>query len=659
MIILNFNIVLNASDKQLLVEGGFMSGIKFYSQYDMSCGWNLQKIIEKVNSGAIEYEWGITDVLDFHNVLKYISIERFSNHIVNETSIDIKTYEKRIKQKIGMFISCHKDVFIKLYDEIDFDNTDDFFDVFEDYKLYQRIEINNFRRFLEKENVHIYTVLKFKRVTEYFDEAVKVVLLSNSMNSEIILSKYLKEDDLILPPSLTETQTLSLIDEYIDSLLVNINVLRKIITFPAGHGLNIPDKIRLHAKRKAKDEEERMFNNGTGIESGIMITYPKNQDEAILVNMDGRTADIKVSRNWIEENLDYPTLWNNFIYLYCFVDDKMRLEFDSKISEMGAIESAIQPNGKYLYNTSFSFGFKEMLSNAEIYSYTKVLSTLGVRLEEMIEWFFSIYLKEEFKINDFILKMPSKGSSYFEKCRTILPEIDRTFKQYNLLIEEGMIDQELIQMSSSSVKNKDIKSYNEKKYVYSSSDWYITASFLLFSDQSSIFYLPNKEKKYRNFLNLMIFEKTTKKDFQEYQLQRMQWLFDNSLICESDEGYLEFVDRKVIYVLKELYYKEVMSFWHYPKNIREVIDEFSNRKLVNFESRLFSKNEQDYFDYYFNKSKFTNGHDIRNRYLHGTNTNDERQYEIDYHLILKLFAIIVIKINDDLCIKEDYIGNLQ
>jgi hypothetical protein len=636
-----------------------MAGIKFYSEYDMVCDWELKEIIEKVNSGAIESGWGISDVLDFHNILKYISIERFSNYIVHETSIDIKAFEKRIKQKIGMFAGYHKDIFISLYDEIDFDKTDDFFEVFEDYKLYQRIEIDDFRRFLEKENVHIYTVLKFKRVTEYFDEAVKVAILSNSRNAEIILSKYLKENNLILPPSLTETQILCLIDEYIDSPLVDINALRKIITFPVGQGLNIPDKIRLHAKRKAKDEEERIFNNGTGIETGVIISYPKDQNEAILVNMDGRTADIKVSRSWIEENLDFPTLWNNFIYVYNFVDCKMRLEFDSKKSEMGVLESAIRPNSEHLYNVSSSFIFKEMLSNAEIYSYAKVLNAVGVRLEEMIEWFFNNYLKEEFQINNFIVKMPSKEASYFEKCRTILPEIDRVFKQYNLLIKEGMIDQELIQMSSSSVKNKDIKSFNEKKYVYSYSDWYKTASYLLFSDQSSIFYLPNKEEKYKNFFNLIISEKLTRNDFRDYQLQRMQWLFDNNLIYESDEGYLEFVDEKVIYVLKELNYEEVISFWHYPKNIRGVIEELSNKNLVDYESSLFSKNEQHYFDYYLNKSKFTNGHDIRNRYLHGTNTNDERQYEIDYHIILKLFVIIVIKINDDLYIKEDYIGRPQ
>lgn len=630
-----------------------MSGIKFYSENDMACGRELATIIENVNTEAIESEWGITDLLEFHNVLKYINIKRFSDHIVQETSIDIKTYEKKIKQKIGIFLGFHKDNFINLYDEIDFNHTEDFFEILEGYKLYQKIEVNDFRRFLEKENVQIYTALKFKRLTDYFDEPVKYVLLSESRNAEIILSKYLKKVDLNLPPSLTETDTLSLIDEYIDSPFVNLNVLREIINFPTNKGLSIPDKIKLHAKRKATEEEEKTFNKGTGIESGVQISYPTDQDEAILVIMSGMTADIKVSRKWIEENMDYSTLWNNFIYLFEFVDIRMRLAIDSKKSESGTLESLFRPQAEHLYDQSFSFNFKEMLSNAQIYSYVKVLNILGVRLEDMIEWFFGIYLKEEFQINDFFVRMPSSEALYFEKCRTILPEIDRVFKQYNNLMEDGMIDQELIQMSSSSFKNKDIKSFNYKKYVYSTSEWYRTASFLLFSDQSSIFYLPNKEKQYENFFNLMMSEKLSRSDFEEYQLIRMQWLFDNNLISESSIGHLEFVDHGVISVLKELYYNEVLSYWHYSENIQASIEELSNRHLVEFESSLFSRNEQDYLDYYLNKSKFTNGHDIRNRYLHGTNTNDEKQYEIDYYLILKLFVIIVIKINDDLCIKED------
>lgn len=634
-----------------------MERIRFYSELDMACGFEIDNIIERINTNAIEDEWDCTEVVNFYNVLKYISIEQFDNYIIQQTGIDIKIYERKIKQKIGEFIGKNKNNFINIYDEIDYTFAEDFLEIIEKYSIYKEISESDFKDFMDKEHMHVYILLKFKKLVEHYDNVIKDKILSDFKNTETIISKYLKDNGLYLPSSLTSNEVLKLMDEYIDCNEANINVLRKIVTFPTGKGLNISDKIKLHAKRKIKEEEEKIFSNGAGFESGVSISYPTDQDEAVLVSMDSIMTDIKVSRKWLEENLDYPTLWNNFIYIFNFVDEKFRLEFDSKLNEMSAFESVIRDTGTHLFNKSFAFTTKEMISDAEIYSYTSVLSIFGVRIESMMEWFFHEYIKEEFYINGFIVKLPSENTSYFEKCRSILPEIDRIFKQYNVLIEEGEIDQELIQMSSSSVKNKDIKSFNQRKYVYPSSDWYKTASFLLFSDQSSIFYMPSKGE-YKNFLNLIIKEKVLRSDFQKYQLQRMEWLFDSNIISEDENGYLKFVDLNLIYVLKELYYNDVLSYWHYPEEIKKVIENLAEQNKICFESSLFSRNEQDYLDYYLNKTKFTNGHDIRNKYLHGTNSNDEKQYEADYYRILKLIVIIIIKINDDLCIKEDFVCNV-
>lgn len=76
-----------------------------------------------------------------------------------------------------------------------------------------------------------------------------------------------------------------------------------------------------------------------------------------------------------------------------------------------------------------------------------------------------------------------------------------------------------------------------------------------------------------------------------------------NLICEGKMGHLEFVDQRVrvICVLKELFYNEVMSYWHYPKDIQVLIEELSTRNFVNFQITLFSRNEQDYLDYNLNK----------------------------------------------------------
>ncbi|WP_177173734.1 hypothetical protein [Carnobacterium iners] len=43
-----------------------------------------------------------------------------------------------------------------------------------------------------------------------------------------------------------------------------------------------------------------------------------------------REVSIIVNRDWIEDNKDYPTLWNNFIYLFNIVDNNFRLTTVSK-----------------------------------------------------------------------------------------------------------------------------------------------------------------------------------------------------------------------------------------------------------------------------------------------------------------------------------------
>lgn len=467
----------------------------------------------------------------------------------------------------------------------------------------------------------------------------------------------MEDKSLNLPPSLTNEEILRVLDDYIDSESdrVNINVLRKIIHFPTGKGLNITDKIKLHAKRKEKEEEEKIFSQDTGMQSSVSIQYQKGVNEEIQLNLTDNIRDISivVTRDWIEENKDYPTLWNNFIFLFGVIDCNARLTTVSKKNEMSVIESLIRPSGDYLYKDSFAFNNKEMIANAQIYSYIQVLNVIDVRIEDMVEWFFNHYLSQEFSINDFVIKMPSESSSHFEKCRTILPEIDRIFKQYNILIEDGEIDQELIQISSSSIKTSEVQSFIENKYVYPLGEWYKTATFLLFSDQSSIFYLPDKEEKYKNFLDLIIRDNVKKKDFHEYQIRKMNWLFDNDLVIEDEEGFIKVANVETIFILKELYHEDVLNYYRCQPGLQGVINDLVERGIVIFENSLLTRNEQDYIDFYLNKSKFTNGYDIRNRYLHGTNDNNEEKYESDYYSILKIIIIIVLKINDDLCLFDN------
>ena len=63
----------------------------------------------------------------------------------------------------------------------------------------------------------------------------------------------------------------------------------------------------------------------------------------------------------------------------------------------------------------------------------------------------------------------------------------------------------------------------------------------------------------------------------------------------------------------------------------------------------------DYFNYYLNKASSINGFDLRNKYIHGCQANGKNAEEIherNYYTLLKLFVLLLIKINDDILIND-------
>ena len=79
------------------------------------------------------------------------------------------------------------------------------------------------------------------------------------------------------------------------------------------------------------------------------------------------------------------------------------------------------------------------------------------------------------------------------------------------------------------------------------------------------------------------------------------------------------------------------------------MDEFIATGDMRYENTLFSKPEQDYLNYALNKSEFSNGLDLRNKYSHDTCSLEESQQRQDYMELLKIMVLIVIKINEEFC----------
>ena len=352
--------------------------------------------------------------------------------------------------------------------------------------------------------------------------------------------------------------------------------------------------------------------------------------------------------DWIRNNQDYPTLLNNFIYLFGYTDLQCRCTFPSIRSRLSIFEKILGTKGIKEYEIGSAFRISDMKSSIEMKGYIEFILEFNIHIEDIYKWFFVEYLKDEFGVCGFIFNLPSYAQSFLEKCRNLPSEMDGILKQYQLFVQYGSIDRELLEMSSKPVTFDTLPSMTNNKYVYANSTEIEREQFLLFSDQSMLHYLPNIKKTFKNFFEILYSWDVKITDYPEYEINNLRWLEKRRTIRIDVNGKIHGIDSH-IRLLKDLYEHEVACSAYYS-------DKSEIKKLVlsgdlRYGNTLFSIPEQSYLNYMLNKSEYSNGKDLRNKYIHSTYPIDESQQERDYISMLKIMAVIIIKINEEFCLK--------
>lgn len=401
--------------------------------------------------------------------------------------------------------------------------------------------------------------------------------------------------------------------------------------------------------------EKQFFDENSGMLMETIVSFSESQHEEVIIKLEGQAITAKYSIQWIKNNRDFPTLLNNFIYLFEFVDLEMRCTLVNKFNQMGVFERFIFTSSQNEYRKGIAFDRSNVLSLLQITGYYNELFSIGIRLEEVVEWFFQKYLSSEFGAHNFKVTLPSTNSTWLEKCTNIMPAIESVLKQFTLFVQEGQIDFELLEIRSEHLIYKDIPSLVDRKYVYGTGEEFKIATFLLFSDQSGLRYDDKKEKSYDNCFELLCNEKYKLTDYPDYCVSKINWLIEHNYLAINEDEFIIFRDKLLIIILKDLYFNEVISYWKYPKYGRKIIDELEIKNVIEFESSLFSRPEKDYINYFLNKSQFNNGLDLRNKYSHTQFKSDdnEKMHNQNYMIFLRLFILSTIKINDDFIIDDE------
>ncbi len=615
---------------------------------------------EKIPIALDAYAQNETDLLDVNRILELYNIRLFFNKYdsVSGWSIEKYNYYSSLakdskKDVVKYFCSMNAMDLVSIHENCDVVFWDDFWTLFYQFKVYERIPKESFANVMNGMRVSPNHLLSNKAFVNYFDAEIAEMLRIPSFGARFIIDYYLRKRDgkekYYIPKSLTKEDNYNTVKQYVEGPDVNANALYLIFNGKTcdPNAFLPDDRLKYLAKQRYEkiwsDDSLPIIKSGMGIKVEFA---PDNPD--VNVEFTGENIIAKYNSNWVVENQDYPTLLNNFIYLFGYVDKYMRCSLTSESLQPGVIEDAFMVNGNGMYKPGQSFRIMNGLADMQIQSYAHILNKSDIYLEDIIKWFFEFYLDNEFSAKGFVCLMPNHNDSLLSKYERVASVMDGITKQYKLFCEDGIVDRGLFEMSSGSIRFSSIPSQLKHKYAYSQSPDLIREAACFFSDQNLLSYTKKHECKYNTLFDLLVHEEIGFDDVMEYNIATYNWLIERGSIC-VDEGKIV-LNPERLFILRELYSKQVICLNYIErKTIKDLI---ACGELIE-ENTLLSRPESRYFDFYLNKTDFSDGLDLRNKYIHDTGSLDEKTQTHDYYTLLKLMIILIIKINEDFCLYDE------
>lgn len=632
--------------------------VKYYSRNDFCYGRGLERI-ESIEIPALG-EISTSDAIEYYEIKRYFDD---NTRIKTWTDDEYERYRDRVNTLFGLtmrfFNSFDDDNIVDRYSTIDVMEHEAFWALFDKCKLYNKISEPVFDVLIHSESVAPGIIFFHESLVKHYGSILRLFILENPSLVRIVISAHEQSADdntkVYLPSELTGQDICDCLVAYIDSERPNCNLLDKIYYMNSSV---ITDVIRLKAKRRGDKERESMLDRGVSIQTGISLIINPNQVGEKTAEKVGDEYRVSYSEKWLKETLDYPSVLNNFIYLFEYADVRqMRCQLVAKESQMGIFEQLGLPQGRNMYPRNGTFDLINCLSIMQMAAYYDFLKKNGIRYEDVLGWFFTHYLQEEFLCSPMRVSFPSEGTSYAEKCPIICNAIETIFKQFDLYVNYKEIDFELLSIQSFSKRMGDIPSLVNRKYLYPRGNELFGFRYHLFSDQCILAHVGRileLEKEYKSFYSLITKETVSVSDYSERERETIAYLQKNELVKIDINGRISPGNTIRLAIIKDLYENDVISRWQYPASAYPIIDEWIEKGLLREGSSLLSEPEADYFDYILNDATYANGLKLRNKYSHGIQQAvcNENEHEQNYYALLEICTLIAIKINDDFCLRE-------
>ncbi|KHL01905.1 hypothetical protein [Sinomonas humi] len=633
--------------------------VRFYGAHDMATGW----FVPRVGELAQEFDpknvsASIEDILELHNVQQYLEHGFLPIGYSEEERSQAQSRISEIRGAVARFFSAIDNTnFAAMMAGVSRCYHRDLLDLLGRYKAFERCDSATVLPALIAAGVQMGEWLASKKFVQAYDAEVRGELLASPRGAEQVIRKYLQagvRGEIHLPASFTPADARELLEAYVDSESANPNYVGLIATAKENREAGIDAKLKLRAKRRSEEMTAKLFAENHGLKTGCEVRISGSQKEPVVFELDtsdGLISRYTYSRRWFEETCDNPSILNNFQHLFEFVDRQGLLTLPSYPAHLGVVERIIGTTGKTEYKVSGVFRAHDMSTRLQTSMYHFFLESKGIDLEQVVSWFFEKYLVEEFGAANFSFTPSDKASSYLQRVRHLFAEMESVATQFSLFVKDGELDRDLLAMGSEQVRYRDVPSLLGGKYVYVS-EGEETASILnlLFSDQSGLNYV-NESLNADNGARLLLENQVAYDDFEDYQKPSLDRLIKLGVV-EDNGTHIQIVSTEQLLILRALFTTQAASYYHLSAAGRAEADAMVAKGWAKRRSSLLTEAEGKYFNYFLNNVDSSNGPQLRNKYLHGSQANGDGHdaHFNTYITALRLTVALVIKMNDDFCL---------
>lgn len=635
--------------------------VHYFSTYDMSISFYLpmaEEVIKKYQSGWRSTD--VNDVIELYNIWLFVDNDVYMKSWTEET---LQIIRKDFKiDVVRYFNGLVKASWVDVYKQIEIGYRKYFWEIIDKFNIDGFITLDNLREVFSENDSELINLLHQSRLVQKNQQTVTALLKENSHTAEWLLQEFVEEDKLhshehlYFPKMLTLKDREDIISEYLDSSNPNLNYVRLVLLAKKDDNLRLTDALRLKATKLEKKLNEEVLTSGSTVHFKYQVSISDEKDKPLKwVDSDEEDNPILCySRPRMLECSDEELL-HYLRYVFDFLTPNGLIPFIAKMSEADVMERLMGLTGKYAYPVNMAFRYYEAISMLQIEAMQNVLSKESRSIENALKVFYEQYLKDKYGFPSGTLSLADNAADWITKCRTIAPEIDSISQRYEQFAETGGIDEDLLRISSDSIRVTNVKSATPIRYysIKGQPGVLYRLFHLFFSDRSMLTFVdPFKDSRYHSFYHLFIEqdEKILYDNYQNYQKRDIDFLIEEGYLSKNEDGYLCVEKKREISILKLLYEYHCCPMQAHGTFEQEILKEMEKKGWLEADSHLLSEEERNYFDYYLYNSKYTNSRALRNRYTHGSHVDADKVdvHRNAYNRLLILLILEMLKIEDDL-----------